>query len=208
MTGGEGIRSLHIDYKGDLSQGRVFNNMHLIWVSIKKTNFLLLKNIHSTTNKQNLGTCSLVLNKSLLFGRENDWTFPVRTHHQVAHRDMWRIFNMKVINLFTWRRAGSAASPTDRPTIPIINQRDCGGNKARGGCACRGWGQMWVINKDGADGDAAEGLCDSLISPFSGERLPTARSAAGGLCTAPHHHPPAPEDGVRGKEEEKEVTEL
>lgn len=58
-----------------------------------------------------------------------------------------------------------------------------------------------MINKNEADGDAAECLSDSLISPFSEERLSTAR-LAGGCAELP------PEDGVRGKEEEKEVTEL
>lgn len=60
-----------------------------------------------------------------------------------------------------------------------------------------------MINRNEADGDAAECLSDSLISPFSEERLSTARLAGGcAELSAP------PEDGVRGKEEEKEVTEL
>lgn len=36
-----------------------------------------------------------------------------------------------------------------------------------------------MINKNEADGDAAECLSDSLISPFSEERLSTARFAGG-----------------------------
>lgn len=36
-----------------------------------------------------------------------------------------------------------------------------------------------MINKNEADGDAAECLSDSLISPFSEERLSTARLAGG-----------------------------
>lgn len=28
----------------------------------------------------------------------------MRTYHQVAQRDMWRIFNITLINLFTWRK--------------------------------------------------------------------------------------------------------
>lgn len=60
-----------------------------------------------------------------------------------------------------------------------------------------------MINRNEADGDAAECLSDSLISPFSEERLSTAR-----LAGVYAELPPPPEDGVRGKEEEKEVTEL
>lgn len=54
----------------------------------------------------------------------NDSTFPVRTYHQVAQRDMWRIFNMKVINLFTWREGKSTASQYElrnRPCTTVIN---------------------------------------------------------------------------------------
>lgn len=64
-----------------------------------------------------------------------------------------------------------------------------------------------MINRNEADGDAAECLSDSLISPFSEERLSTARLAGGCAELSPPPTNP-PEDGVRGKEEEKEVTEL
>lgn len=40
----------------------------------------------------------------------SDSTFQMRAYHQVAQRDMWRIFNIKVINLFTWREGRTTAS--------------------------------------------------------------------------------------------------
>lgn len=88
------------------------------------------KHFSIIANKRPEKSCSLVpfiackWDPSPIDWTLNDSTFPVRTYHQVAQRDMWRIFNMKVINLFTWREGKSTASHWElrnRPCTTVIN---------------------------------------------------------------------------------------
>lgn len=171
-------------------------NMFLA-VNMRNHSSFSQKSINNITNKKKSWKLQSGLNKS---SSRNDSTFPVRTYHQVAQRDMWRIFNMKVINLFTWRGAKSRASPKDRPATSLISTT-----------------AVEISRLEDARG-AAEDKCEWLIKMRRTEMPPSVSpthwfrpflssdSRPHDLLAAVQRSPS--EDGVRGKEEEKEVTEL
>lgn len=82
----------------------------IIIKSLSNANVSIKNNIRKINIRNNAGKvaiwfhCCLCSNPCPLSGRKMTRPFRWEHSHQVAHMDMWRIFNIKVINLFTWRK--------------------------------------------------------------------------------------------------------